>query len=147
MAELVNLTIDGVPVSVPKGMLIVDAAKKIGNDIPVFCYHPKLKPVGMCRMCLVEVGTPKIDPATKQPVRDEQGNVVIAFMPKLTTACTTPVSEGMVVRTATEQVRCARGHPGVPAHLAPAGLPDLRQGRRVPVAEPHPGLRPWRQPV
>ncbi len=108
MAELVNLTIDGVPVSVPKGMLIVDAAKKIGNDIPVFCYHPKLKPVGMCRMCLVEVGTPKIDPATKQPVRDEQGNVVIAFMPKLTTACTTPVSEGMVVRTATEQVRAAR---------------------------------------
>jgi len=108
MAELVNLTIDGVPVSVPKGMLIVDAAKKIGNDIPVFCYHPKLKPVGMCRMCLVEVGTPKIDPATKQPVRDEQGNVLIAFMPKLTTACTTPVTEGMVVRTATEQVRAAR---------------------------------------
>jgi len=108
MADLVNLTIDGVPVTVPKGTLVVDAAKKIENDIPVFCYHPKLKPVGMCRMCLVEVGTPKIDPATRQPVRDEQGNVVIAFMPKLTTACTTPVSEGMVVRTATEQVRAAR---------------------------------------
>jgi NADH-quinone oxidoreductase subunit G len=108
MADLVNLTIDGVPVAVPKGTLVVDAAKKIENDIPVFCYHPKLKPVGMCRMCLVEVGTPKIDPATKQPVRDDQGNVVIAFMPKLTTACTTPVSEGMVVRTATEQVRAAR---------------------------------------
>ncbi|MDW8350286.1 MAG: NADH-quinone oxidoreductase subunit NuoG [Anaerolineae bacterium] len=108
MADLVNLTIDGVPVSVPKGTLVVDAAKKIGNDIPVFCYHPKLKPVGMCRMCLVDIGTPKIDPATKQPVRDEQGNVVIVFMPKLTTACTTPVSEGMVVRTATEQVRAAR---------------------------------------
>lgn len=108
MADLVNLTIDGVAVSVPKGTLVVDAAKTIGNDIPVFCYHPKLKPVGMCRMCLVDIGTPKIDPATKQPVRDEQGNVVIAFMPKLTTACTTPVSEGMVVRTATEQVRAAR---------------------------------------
>ncbi|BCX04534.1 MAG: NADH-quinone oxidoreductase [Candidatus Roseilinea sp.] len=108
MADLVNLTIDGVPVSVPKGTLVVDAAKKIGNDIPVFCYHPKLKPVGMCRMCLVDIGTPKIDPATKQPVRDEQGNVVITFAPKLTTACTTPVSEGMVVRTATEQVRAAR---------------------------------------
>ncbi len=108
MADLVNLTIDGVPVSVPKGTLVVDAAKKIENDIPVFCYHPKLKPVGMCRMCLVDIGMPKIDPATKQPVRDEQGNVVIAFMPKLTTACTTPVSEGMVVRTATEQVRAAR---------------------------------------
>lgn len=48
MADLVNLTIDGVPVSVPKGTLVVDAAKKIENDIPVFCYHPKLRPVGMC---------------------------------------------------------------------------------------------------
>ena len=108
MADLVNLTIDGVAVAVPKGTLVVDAAKKIDNDIPVFCYHPKLKPVGMCRMCLVDVGTPKIDPATKQVVKDDNGNVVIAFMPKLTTACTTPVSEGMVVRTATKQVKDAR---------------------------------------
>lgn len=108
MADLVNLTIDGVAVAVPKGTLVVDAAKKIDNDIPVFCYHPKLKPVGMCRMCLVDVGTPKIDPATKQVVKDDKGNVVIAFMPKLTTACTTPVSEGMVVRTATQQVKDAR---------------------------------------
>ena len=44
MADLVNLTIDGVPVAVPKGTLVVDAAKKIENDIPVFCYHPKMKP-------------------------------------------------------------------------------------------------------
>ncbi len=108
MADLVNLTIDGVAVAVPKGTLVVDAAKKIDNDIPVFCYHPKLKPVGMCRMCLVDVGTPKIDPATKQVVKDDKGNAVIAFMPKLTTACTTPVSEGMVVRTATQQVKDAR---------------------------------------
>jgi NADH-quinone oxidoreductase subunit G len=108
MADLVNLTIDGVAVAVPKGTLVVDAAKKIGNDIPVFCYHPKLKPVGMCRMCLVDVGTPKIDPATKQVVKDEAGNVVIAWMPKLTTGCTTPVSEGMAVRTATQQVKDAR---------------------------------------
>ncbi len=108
MADLVNLTIDGVAVAVPKGTLVVDAAKKIENDIPVFCYHPKLKPVGMCRMCLVDIGTPKIDPATKQVVKDEQGNVVIAYMPKLTTACTTPVSEGMSVRTATQAVKDAR---------------------------------------
>jgi NADH-quinone oxidoreductase subunit G len=108
MADLVNLSIDGVAVAVPKGTLVVDAAKKIGNDIPVFCYHPKLKPVGMCRMCLVDVGTPKMDPATKQIVKDEQGNTVIAWMPKLTTACTTPVSEGMAVRTATQNVKDAR---------------------------------------
>jgi NADH-quinone oxidoreductase subunit G len=95
-------------VAAPKGTLIVDAAKRIGNDIPVFCYHPKLEPVGMCRMCLVEVGTPRLDPATRQPVLDEQGQPVIAWMPKLQTACTTPISEGMAVRTATPQVGEAR---------------------------------------
>lgn len=108
MADLINLTIDGVPVAVPKGTLIVDAAKRIGNDIPVFCYHPKLKPVGMCRMCLVEIGTPKVDPATKQVVKDDKGNVVIAWQPKLNTGCTTPVSEGMAVRTQTPVVTDAR---------------------------------------
>ncbi len=108
MADLINLTIDGVPVAVPKGTVIVDAAKKIGNDIPVFCYHPKLKPVGMCRMCLVEVGTPQIDRNTRQPMLDAEGKPVIAWMPKLQTACTTPVSEGMSVRTNTRQVLEAR---------------------------------------
>jgi NADH-quinone oxidoreductase subunit G len=108
MADLVNLTIDGKAVAVPKGTLIVDAAKTIQNDIPVFCYHPKLKPVGMCRMCLVEIGTPKMDQATKQVVKDDKGNTVIAWMPKLNTACTTPVSEGMAVRTASKGVDEAR---------------------------------------
>ena len=108
MADLINLTIDGVPVAVPKGTVIVDAAKKINNNIPVFCYHPKLRPVGMCRMCLVEVGTPKVDPATKQQVKGEDGKPVIGWMPKLQTACTTPVSEGMAVRTSTPQVIAAR---------------------------------------
>jgi NADH-quinone oxidoreductase subunit G len=108
MADLVNLTVDGVAVAVPKGTVIVDAAKKINNEIPVFCYHPKMKPVGMCRMCLVEVGTPKVDPATKQVVMGDDGKPVIAWMPKLQTACTTPVSEGMAVRTATPQVNDAR---------------------------------------
>ena len=61
MSDLVTLTIDGVQVSVPKGTVVVDAAKKIAIDIPVFCYHPKMKPVGMCRMCLVEIGVPVID--------------------------------------------------------------------------------------
>ncbi len=108
MADLVTLTIDGASVSVPKGTLIVDAAKRVGNDIPVFCYHPKLEPVGMCRMCLVEIGTPKMDPATKQPVLDDKGEPAIAWMPKLQTACTTPVSPGMVVHGATAQVTDAR---------------------------------------
>ncbi len=102
MADQVTLTIDSVEVSVPKGTLIVEAAKRIENEIPVFCYHAKLDSVGMCRMCLVEVGTPVIDPATKQPQLDGNGQPVIRFMPKPTTACTTPVSEGMVVKVNSE---------------------------------------------
>ena len=74
---MVTLTIDGQKVTVKKGTLLVEAAKQLQNDVPVFCYHTKLKPVGACRMCLVE----------------------IEKMPRLQTACTTPVGEGMVVKT------------------------------------------------
>jgi len=74
----INLTIDGRKVTVPAGTLIVEAAKTIGIEIPVFCYHHKLDTVGACRMCLVD-----FSPGPPRPQ----------------TACTTPVSEGMVVRT------------------------------------------------
>ncbi len=104
----VTLTIDGIRVTVPEGTLIVDAAKKAGIDIPVFCYHPKLEPVGMCRMCLVEIGRPLIDRSSGRPVVGEDGQPVIQFGPKLETACTTPVGEGWIVRGLTERVRQAR---------------------------------------
>lgn len=103
-----KVTIDGKTIDVPAGTLVVEAAKPLGTHIPVFCYHPKMQPVGMCRMCLVEVGTPKMDPATRKPVLDDQGNPVIAWMPKLQTGCTTVVSEGMAVRTLTQPVTDAR---------------------------------------
>ncbi len=83
--ETVRLTIDGVTVSVPKGTLVIEAARRVGVMIPHFCYHPKLKPDANCRMCLVEVEK----------------------MPKLQTACSTPVAEGMSVRTATTVVNDA----------------------------------------
>lgn len=108
MAKLVSLTIDNIPVEVPEGTLVVDAAKKAGIDIPVFCYHPKMEPVGMCRMCLVEIGRPVIDRATGQPVLQEDGTPKIQFGPKLETACTTPVSPGMVVLGMTEKVKAGR---------------------------------------
>jgi NADH-quinone oxidoreductase subunit G len=98
MTKQVTLTIDGKQVTAAEGTLIVDAAKQVDIDIPVFCYHPKLEPVGMCRMCLVEVGRPMMDRATGQPVM-ENGQPKVQFMPKLETACTTPVSDGMVVLT------------------------------------------------
>jgi NADH-quinone oxidoreductase chain G len=84
--ERVNLTIDGRPVSVPKGSVIWAAAQQLGIEVPIYCYHPKMEPLGACRMCFVEVEK----------------------MPKLATACTTIVSEGMVVHTATPKVKKAR---------------------------------------
>ena len=105
--QLVSVLIDGQPVSVPSGTLIIEAAKQIGIDIPVFCYHPKMEPVGMCRMCLVEVGRPVIDRTSGQPVI-EDGKPKIQFGAKLETACTTPVSEGMQVLGMSEKARSAQ---------------------------------------
>ena len=106
--KLVTLIIDDKQVSVEPGTLIVDAAKRAGIDIPVFCYHPKMEPVGMCRMCLVEVGRPMIDRATGRQVLEEDGSPKIQFGPKLETGCTLPVAEGIVVRGYTEKVKEAR---------------------------------------
>lgn len=102
MIKQVTLTINGISVTVPDGTWVADAAKMAGIDIPVFCHHPKLEPVGMCRMCLVEVGRPMLDRATGQVVM-ENGQPKIQFMPKLETACTNRVSEGMVVMTTTDK--------------------------------------------
>lgn len=106
--KTVTLQIDGVSVTVPEGTLIVDAAKRAGIDIPVFCYHPKMEPVGMCRMCLVEVGRTVVDRATGELVFEEDGSPSVQFAPKLETACTTPVSEGMVVLGASDKARQGR---------------------------------------
>lgn len=78
--------IDGKEVKVEKGTTILEAAKLAGIEIPHFCYHPGLKPAGTCRMCLVEIS----------------GN------PKLQTACTTEVQDGMVVSTNSPAVKKAR---------------------------------------
>jgi NADH-quinone oxidoreductase subunit G len=83
----VVLTIDGREVTATEGEMLHDAARKGDVEIPVFCYEPKLgDPVGACRMCLVE----------------------IEGIPKLQTSCSTPVREGMVVHTRTEQVKHAQ---------------------------------------
>ncbi len=103
MTKPLTLTIDGTPVTAPEGTLVVNAGKIAGIDIPVFCYHPKMEPVGMCRMCLVEIGRPMMDRNTGQPILDDQGKPKLQFGPKLETACTTPISEGMVVLTQSDK--------------------------------------------
>lgn len=106
--ENVTIFIDGQPYQVPKGMNLVDAAKfYAANDIPVFCYHPKMSPVGMCRMCLVELGS-AIDRQTNDIKYDENGAPTVAWFPKLQTACTTTVTNGMAIRTNTAKVTDAR---------------------------------------
>lgn len=84
--ETVELTIDGVEVSVPKDTLIIRAAEQVGIEIPRFCDHPGLDPVGACRQCLVEVAMP-----------DREGNV--KPMPKPQASCTMTVAPGMEVKT------------------------------------------------
>jgi NADH-quinone oxidoreductase subunit G len=84
--NLVTLTIDGVSLSVPRGTLVIRAAEQIGIQIPRFCDHPLLEPVGACRQCMVEIATPGPD-GTLRP------------MPKPMASCTTTVSEGMQVKS------------------------------------------------
>ncbi len=87
--DLVTLTIDGVQVSVPKDTLIIRAAEQVGVQIPRFCDHPLLEPVGACRQCLVDIP----DAGNGRP------------FPKPQASCTLPVAEGMVVNTqATSEV-------------------------------------------
>ncbi len=134
----VTLTIDGKQVTVPAGITIVDAAKRAGIDIPVFCYHPKLEPAGMCRMCLVEIGRPIIDRTTGQPVLDEQDQPKIQFMPKLETACTNLVSEGMVVKTQHTSEKARQGQGEIVEFLLtshPLDCPICDKGGECPLQD------------
>ena len=109
MSDTVTINIDGKDYEVAAGSNLVDAAKwHAGNDIPVFCYHPKMEPVGMCRMCLVELGTPARDRATGEVMLNDDGSPQIRYFPKLQTACTTTVSDGMHIKTNTQEVIDAR---------------------------------------
>src|SRR4028119_205138 len=103
MADLVNVTVDGQQIQVPKGALVIEAAAQLGIDVPRFCYHPKLSAVGMCRMCLGEVGMPKMNP-DRTPALDENGKPLVAMMPKPQTLCTTQAADGMVILTETPAV-------------------------------------------
>ena len=83
---LVNITVDGKKVTAPAGTLLIEACKSVGIEVPSFCYYPNLSLQGACRMCLVK----------------------IEKMPKLQTACTTVISEGMSVSTDNDEVHQAR---------------------------------------
>jgi NADH-quinone oxidoreductase subunit G len=82
----VSLTVDGKKLTAPAGTLLIEACKSVGIEVPSFCYYPNLSLQGACRMCLVKVEK----------------------MPKLQTACTTVISEGMIVTTDSPEIKQAR---------------------------------------
>ena len=109
--DLVTVNIDGRDVAVPKGTNVIEAAKQLGIEVPHYCYHPKLSIVGNCRMCLVEMGMPAVDPATKQPITDPaSGKPKVNWMPRPIIGCATNASPGLHIRTTTPMVKeCREG--------------------------------------
>ena len=89
---MVSLVVDGKPVSVPKGTLVIEAAFSAGSDIPYFCYHPRLTSVGACRMCLASV---------ELEMFGQRRASIMA-------TCTIPAADGMVVKTTTPDVKKAQ---------------------------------------
>ena len=118
--DVVTVTIDGKEVQAPRGELLIKVAQEHGTYIPRFCWHERMKPVGMCRMCLVEV----------EGMRGMQ------------ISCATPVTDGMVVNTQSPEREGGAGRrPRVPADQPPARLPGVRPRRRVPAAGPDARVR------
>jgi NADH-quinone oxidoreductase subunit G len=111
---MVHLTIDGQPVAVPKGTTVYQAARQAGIEIPVFCYHDRMPPLGACRMCFIEVEK----------------------MPKLMTSCTLEAGEDMVVRTQTDRVK--EGQRGILEFLLvnhPLDCPICDKGGECPLQD------------
>ncbi len=181
--ELVTLTIDGTEVSVPKGTLVIRAAELIGVQIPRFCDHPLLEPVGACRQCLVEVEgqrkpggdgqsdhrrsadqcpqghlgdsrrrahrhpdptvlrSPAARPGRRLPAMPRRGrgpaqtHGVVHHDRHAGHGGSDPADLG-------GRRQGAARRDGAPADQPPAGLPDVRQGRRMPPAEPGDVQRP-----
>jgi NADH-quinone oxidoreductase subunit G len=95
---MLNVQVDGEWRQFPKGTRLIEACMKSGHFIPHYCYHPKLSSPGNCRMCLVELGMPKMTPERK-PVLGADGRPAIAWSPRPAISCATEISEGMAVRT------------------------------------------------
>lgn len=107
--DLVTVNVDGKDISVPKGTNMIEAARLVSVEVPHYCYHPKLTVAGNCRMCLVEMGMPAADPATKAPIMDPAtGKQKINWMPRPTIACATNASPGLHIRTNTPAVKDCR---------------------------------------
>ena len=120
--ETVTLTIDGVQVSVPKDTLVIRAAEQVGVQIPRFCDHPLLDPVGACRQCLVDI--------------PDAGNG--RGFPKPQASCTLPVAEGMVVNTQATSEVADKAQQGIMEFLLinhPLDCPVCDKGGECPLQD------------
>jgi len=112
--DLINLTIDGQAIAVPKGTTVYTAAQRLGITIPIFCYQDRMPPFGACRMCLVEVEK----------------------FPKLQASCTLEVAEGMIVKTQSKPA--VDGRKGIIEFLLinhPLDCPICDRGGECPLQE------------
>ncbi len=118
--DLVNVTIDGISISVPKDTLVIRAAEQVGVQVPRFCDHPLLAPVGACRQCLVQIP----DAGNGKPI------------PKPQASCTLPVADGMVVETQVTSEVADKAQQGIMEFLLinhPLDCPVCDKGGECPL--------------
>ena len=106
---MINVQIDGAWRQFPKGTKLIEACMQSGSFVPHYCYHPALSTPGNCRMCLLEVGGPKMD-ANRQPLLGPDGRPEIAWSPKPQISCALEITDGMAARTNSPLVEdCRKG--------------------------------------
>ncbi len=104
-----SVQIDGTWHQFPKGTRVIEACEQVGIFVPRYCYHKKLSSPGNCRMCLIEMGFPRLGPDRK-PELDANGKPIINWMPRPQICCAQDVAEGMAVRTDSPLVQeCRHG--------------------------------------
>ncbi len=106
---MLNVQINGEWKQFPKGTRVIEACGQAGHYIPRYCYHPKLSSPGNCRMCLIEMGMPKMGPDRK-PELGPDGKPVINWIPRPQISCAQDVAEGMGIRTDSPMAQeCRKG--------------------------------------
>jgi NADH-quinone oxidoreductase subunit G len=106
---MLNIQINGVWHKFPKGTRVIEACEQAGSFVPRYCYHKKLSSPGNCRMCLIEMGFPRLGPDRK-PELGPDNKPIINWMPRPQISCAQDVAEGMGVRTNSPLVKeCQRG--------------------------------------
>ncbi len=105
--QMLNVQVDGVWMQFPKGTRLIEACSQANKFVPRYCYHPKLSSPGNCRMCLVEMGMPRMTP-DRQPELGPDGRPLINWIPRPQISCAQDVAEGMAVRTDSPMVQEAR---------------------------------------